>query len=90
MRAYKERALQACQKDALGSMLGVSAQTWANPKLDLADDRQAQRQRHLWQIDQRAMERALPQSLPVHQRRPALEPTYCEYDIVNSAATVHR
>src|SRR5262245_987305 len=30
--AYKEHAVQACQKDARSQTLGLGAQAWANPK----------------------------------------------------------
>ena len=51
IRAYKERAVQACQKEPLGSMLGVSPQAWNNPtSISLAIGKRNLNV-HLWQVD---------------------------------------
>ena len=90
IRAYKERAVQACQKDALGSMLGVSPQSWDNPtSVSLAIGKRNLDVR-LWQFDH--------QMWNARYRNPYLfisagqrsSTAVCEYDIVNSAAFVFR
>jgi hypothetical protein len=90
IRAYKERALQACQKDALGAMLGVSAQAWSNPNSVSLTIGKRSVNVHLWQVDHEkwnARYRNPYLFISAGQRSGA---AYCEYDIVNSAATVYR
>ena len=90
VHAYKERALQACQKDALGSMLGVTAQAWSNPNsISLMIGKRSVNV-HLWQISSEQWNARYRNPYLFISAGQRASTTYCEYDIVNAAATVYR
>jgi hypothetical protein len=90
IQAYRERALQACQKDALGPMLGVTPQSWSTPSsISLAIGKR-NIDVHLWQVDHKmwnARYRNPYLFISAGQRSAAAT---CEYDIVNATAFVYR
>ena len=51
IQAYRERAVLACQKDALGTMLGVSPQAWSTPSSITLAIGKRNLDVHLWQVD---------------------------------------
>jgi hypothetical protein len=90
IRAYKDRALQACQKDALGTMLGVNPQSWSNPGSISLTIGKRNIDVHPWQVDHEmwnARYRNPYLFISTGQRSGAAT---CEYDIVNAAAFVYR
>ena len=90
IRAYKERAVQACQKDALGTMLGVSPQVWNNPSSISLSIGKRSLDIHFWQVDHEmwnARYRNPYLFISAGERSGAAT---CEYDIVKAAAFVYR
>lgn len=88
--AYRERAVQACQKDAKNLILGLGAQAWANPASIKLVIGKGNLDVHIWQVDHEmwnARYRNPYLFLVPASRSPNL---YCEYDIVNAAASVSR
>jgi hypothetical protein len=90
INAYKERALQACQKDALGSMLGVSPQSWTTPNSISLTIGKRNLDVQLWQVDNSMWNARYRNPYLVVSTGQRAATTYCEYDIVNSAAYVYR
>jgi hypothetical protein len=87
--AYKARAVQACQKDARNIILGLTPQAWSNPPSIQFSIGKGGLDVQFWQVDNDLWN--------VRYRNPFLilspsgsSSTYCEYDIVNAAASVHR
>jgi hypothetical protein len=88
--AYKEHASEACQSEARGSSPAVSAQAWASPAAVQLVIGKASLDVRLWQVDNALWN--------ARYRNPYLLLTpgehsgtiYCEYDILNAAAAVHR
>ena len=87
--AYKMRAVEACQRDRRNAALGISPQTWTNiSSVQLAIGKGGL-DVQLWQVDNDLWS--------VRYRNPFLilsagapGSAYCEYDILNAAASVHR
>jgi hypothetical protein len=87
--AYKARAVQACQKDVRNIILGLTPQNWSNPPSVQLAIGKGGLDVQFWQVDNDLWN--------VRYRNPILilsptgsSSTYCEYDIVNAAASVHR
>jgi hypothetical protein len=88
--AYKEHAVQACQKDPRSHTLGMGAQAWANPKAIRLVIGKSSIDVYPWQVDHalwNARYRNPYLLLTASQRSATLS---CEYDIVNAAASVSR
>jgi hypothetical protein len=88
--AYKEHAVQACQKDARSLTLGMGAQAWANPKAIRLVIGKSSIDVYPWQVDHalwNARYRNPYLLLTASQRTATVS---CEYDIVNAAASVSR
>ena len=88
--AYKEHAVQACQKDARSQTLGVGPQGWANPKAIRLVIGKSSIDVYPWQVDDplwNARYRNPYLLLTASQRAATVS---CEYDIVNAAATLSR
>ncbi|KAB2918449.1 MAG: hypothetical protein F9K29_07710 [Hyphomicrobiaceae bacterium] len=88
--AYKDRAVQACQKSISALSLGVSPQAWANPASIRLSIGKSDVDVRVWQVDN-AMWSARYRNpylfLTAGSRAGGVQ---CEYDIVNAAATVYR
>jgi hypothetical protein len=88
--AYKEHAVQACQKDARSQTLGLGPQGWTNPKAIRLVIGKSSIDVYPWQVDH-AMWNARYRNpyllLTASQRSATIS---CEYDIVNAAASVSR
>jgi hypothetical protein len=88
--AYREQAVQACQKDARNQTLGLDRQGWANPKAIRVVIGKSSVDIYPWQVDDPMWN--------VRYRNPYLVLTAsqraatvsCEYDIVNASASVSR
>ena len=88
--AYKEHAVQACQKDAKSHNLGVSPQAWANPKTIRVLIGKSSLDVYPWQVDDskwNARYRNPYLLLTTEQRTGEVA---CEYDIINAAASISR
>ncbi len=88
--AYKEHAVQACQKDAKSHNFGVSPQAWANPKTVRVLIGKSSLDVYPWQVDDakwNARYRNPYLLLTTEQRTGTVA---CEYDIINAAASISR
>ena len=88
--AYKEHAVQACQKDTRSNSLGLHAQAWANPKTVRVVIGNSTLDVYPWQVDNalwNARYRNPYLFLTASQRTGTVR---CEYDIINAAAAVSR
>jgi hypothetical protein len=88
--AYKEHAVQACQKDAGSASLGLDRQAWSNPISIKVLIGKSALDVYPWQTDHALWSaRYRHPYLFLTVGRPS-SPAYCEYDIVNAAASVGR
>ena len=88
--AYKEHAMQACQRDARTQTLGLGAQAWSNPKAIRLLIGKSSIDVYPWQVDHalwNARYRNPYLLLTASQRSATIS---CEYDIVNAAASLSR
>ena len=87
--AYKARAVQACQKDTRNTSLGVPPQAWANaPSIQLAVGKSGL-DVQFWQVDNDLWNARYRTPFLILSTGGA-GTAYCEYDILNAAASVHR
>ena len=88
--AYKEHAVQACQKDARSHSFGLGPQAWANPKAIRLVIGRSSLDVYPWQTDHALWNARYrnPYLIVVAQERPSH--VLCEYDILNGAASVYR
>ena len=88
--AYREHAVQACQKDARSQTLGLTPQAWASPSSIRLVIGKGSIDVYPWQVDH-AMWNARYRNpylfLTTSQRTVTIA---CEYDIVNAAASISR
>jgi hypothetical protein len=88
--AYREHATEACQRQARSLAPAVSAQAWASPATMQLVIGNNSLDVNLWQVDNALWS--------ARYRNPYLLLTpgqhsgtiYCEYEILNAAASVHR
>src|SRR5262245_51894707 len=88
--AYKEHAVQACQKDAKTHSFGLTPQAWANPKSIRLVIGKSSLDVYPWQVDHtlwNARYRNPYLFLTAGQRSGGVR---CEYDIINAAAAISR
>jgi hypothetical protein len=88
--AYRAHAAEACQREARSQAPGLTAQAWASPAAIELLIGKAGVDVNLWQVDNalwNARYRNPYLVLTAHQNAGAI---YCEYDILNAAARVHR
>ena len=90
--AYKDRAVQACAKDGRNANLGLSPQTWANSSSIQLVIGKSGLDVQLWQVDNHLWNARYRNPLIIlsAETRSGLGQAYCEYDIVNAAASVYR
>lgn len=88
--AYKEHAVQACQKDAKSVSLGLTPQVWANPQAVNLVIGKSSLSVYPWQVDHAMWNARYRNPFLVLTVAPHSGVTYCEYDIVNAAASVYR
>jgi hypothetical protein len=88
--AYKEHAVQACQKDARSASLGLDRQAWSSPTSIKVLIGKSALDVYPWQTDHPLWSaRYRHPYLFLTTGRPS-SPVYCEYDIVNAAASIGR
>ena len=88
--AYRGHAAEACQREARSQAPGLTAQAWASPAAIELLIGKAGVDVNLWQVDNALWNvryRNPYLVLTAHQNAGAI---YCEYDILNAAARVHR
>jgi hypothetical protein len=88
--AYREHAVIACQRDAKSHSLGVSQQAWANPLSIRLMIGKSTVDAYLWQLDNPMWNARYRNPYLFLSVGPASARLYCEYDIVNAAASVYR
>ena len=88
--AYKEHAVQACQKDTATLTLGLSPQAWSNARSIRLVIGKSSLDVYPWQVDH-ALWNARYRNPYLHLTASQRSATIgCEYDIVNAAASVSR
>jgi hypothetical protein len=88
--AYRESAAEACQKDVRNIVLGITAQAWADsPSIQLMIGKSGL-DVHFWQVDNKLWSARYRNPLLVLSTGSRKGEVYCEYDIVNAAASVYR
>ena len=88
--AYKERAADACRKDARSAFLGVASQAWNAPTSVQLMIGKSSLDVQFWQVDNKLWNARYRNPLLVLSTGSPRGSVYCEYDIVNAAATVIR
>jgi len=88
--AYKEHAAQACQKDARSLNLGLGPQAWSNPSTIRVVIGKSALDVHPWQVDHAMWSARYRNPYLFLTTGPSTDRIFCEYDIVNAAASVSR
>ena len=88
--AYKEHAVQACQKDSKSQSLGVNSQAWANPRSVKLVIGKSSLDVYPWQIDHALWNARFRNPYLFLTARQGPASVRCEYDIVNAAAAISR
>lgn len=88
--AYKEHAVEACQRDAKSVSLGLPPQAWAHPEAINLIIGKSSLSVYPWQVDHAMWNARYRNPFLVLTVAPRSGVTYCEYDIVNAAASVYR
>lgn len=88
--AYKDHAVQACQKVTLTQSLGVNLQAWANPSTVRLMIGKGGLDVYPWQVDHVMWNARYRNPYLLLTAGARGDPAYCEYDIVNAAASVSR
>ncbi len=90
--AYKDRAAQACGKDSRNAGLGVAPQSWASAASIQLVIGKSNLDVQLWQVDNHLWNARYRNPLIIlsTDTRTGAGQAYCEYDIVNAAASVYR
>lgn len=88
--AYKERAVQACQKDGRNASLGLTPQTWASSASVQLAIGKSSLDVQFWQVDNQLWNARYRNPFLILSAGARTGHVFCEYDIVNAAATVHR
>jgi hypothetical protein len=90
INAYREHAVQACQKDARGMSLGVNPQAWSNPTSIKVVIGKSTLDVYPWQVDHVMWNARYHNPYLFLTTGKRSSPVYCEYDILNAAASVSR
>ncbi|HEX2335612.1 MAG TPA: hypothetical protein VHI72_03985 [Hyphomicrobiaceae bacterium] len=88
--AYKEHATEACQREARSTTPALSAQAWVNPAAIRLVIGKNTLDVNLWQVDNALWNARYRNPYLVLTAGQHSGTIYCEYDIVNAAAAVHR
>jgi hypothetical protein len=88
--AYKERAAQACLTNGRSASLGIAPQAWINPASIKLVIGKGSLDVQFWQVDSELWNARYRNPLLVLTASARSGQAYCEYDIVNAAASVHR
>lgn len=88
--AYKDRAASACQKDGRTAGFGLTPQAWANSASVQLAIGKSNIDVQLWQVDNHQWNARYRNPFLILSAGARAGQIYCEYDIVNAAASVHR
>jgi hypothetical protein len=88
--AYRERAVQACQRDGRGTSYGLAAHAWANPESIRLVIGKSNLDVRLWQIDHQLWNAKFRNPYLVLTAPSRSGSIYCEYDVVHAAASLYR
>jgi len=88
--AYREHAVQACQRDARSTGLGLGPQAWSNANSIKVVIGKGALDVYPWQTDHALWNARYRHAFLFLTTGKASSPVYCEYDIVNAAASVGR
>jgi hypothetical protein len=88
--AYKERAAAACQKDGRTAGFGLTPQAWANAASVQLAIGKTNLDVQFWQVDNALWNARYRNPFLILSAGARTGQVYCEYDIVNAAASVHR
>jgi hypothetical protein len=88
--AYREHAVQACQRDARTLSLGLGPQAWANTHTIRLVIGKSALEVYPWQVDHAMWNARYRNPYLFLTAGPRAGKIYCEYDIVNAAASVSR
>jgi hypothetical protein len=90
LEAYRQHAVEACQRDARSQSLGVAAQAWATPRdVQLVIGKHAL-DVYPWQVDHPNWNARYRNPYLLLTVGPRTGTALCEYDILNAAASVSR
>lgn len=87
--AYKDRAALACQKDSRNASLGLAPQAWANVSSVNLVIGKSTLSVQVWQVDSPLWSARYRNPFLILDANARSGQVYCEYDIVNAAASVH-
>jgi hypothetical protein len=88
--AYRDRAAQACGKDSKNASLGLNPQTWASSASAALVIGKNNLDVQIWQVDNQLWNARYRNPFLILSAGARAGQVYCEYDIVNAAAAVHR
>jgi hypothetical protein len=90
LAAYRQHAVEACQRDARSLSLGVGTQAWANPRvIQLVIGKRAL-DVYPWQVDNANWNARYHNPYLLLTAGPRSASVLCEYDILNASASVSR
>jgi hypothetical protein len=90
LEAYKQHAVEACQRDARSLSLGVGAQAWANPRaVQLVIGKRAL-DVYPWQVDHANWNARYRNPYLLLTTGPRTGTVSCDYYILNASASVSR
>ena len=87
---YKDRAVLACQSDGRSAALGAASQAWASARSVQLAIGKSGLDVHVWQVDNPLWAARYRNPFLILTPGSGASQVYCEYDIVNAAASVHR
>lgn len=88
--AYRERAIQACQRDPRNLLLATGAAAWARPAAISLAIGKAGLDVYPWQVDHALWNARFRNPYLFLTANQQAENTFCEFDIVNGTASVYR
>ena len=88
--AYRERAVQACQRDTRTTNLGLPPQAWGHGVSVRLVIGKGNLDVYFWQVDHDMWNARYRNPYLFLVAGTRTGQIYCEYDIVNAAASVHR
>lgn len=87
---YRDRAALACQSDGRNASLGIAPYMWAGTQSVQLTIGKSGLDVHVWQVDSPLWAARFRHPFLVLTPGSRSGQVYCEYDIVNAVASVHR
>jgi hypothetical protein len=88
--SYRDRAVLACQSDGRNASLGVAPHLWASTQSVQLAIGKSGLDVHVWQVDNPLWAARYRNPFLILTPGARAGQVYCEYDIVNAAAFLHR